>query len=90
MACKVWIGSGLPPIRREGEDYFVLSVDEQLYLVRNVCPHRGGPLKFGHVDAENRIVCPIHHNAFPVETLLAWPTTVKLAEIPVSEIDGDT
>ena len=88
MTCTVWIGSSLPPIRRGGEDYFVLGVAERLYLVRNVCPHRGGPLKFGHVDALNRIVCPMHHNAFSVESLLAQPTTVKLLEVPGGDTDG--
>ncbi|MDP1632145.1 MAG: Rieske 2Fe-2S domain-containing protein [Caulobacter sp.] len=82
MAGAVWIGRDLPPIYRQGEAYFLLSVDDQLYLVRNVCPHRGGPLKFGHVDDQNRIVCPMHHNAYPVEVLLAQPTTVKLSEAP--------
>jgi len=94
MACAVWIGRELPPIYRGGEEYFVLSVDEQLYLVRNSCPHRGGPLKFGHVDEQNRIVCPMHHNATSVETLLAQATTVKLVELPqnqgANETDGQT
>lgn len=83
MARAIWIGRDLPPILRDGEDYFVLSVDGQLYLVRNLCPHRGGPLKFGHVDDEGRIVCPMHYNAFAVETLLAQPTTVKLVEMSI-------
>lgn len=87
--CRVWIGSGLPPIRRDGEEMFLLGVDEQFYLVRNACPHRGGPLKFGHVDDEGRIVCPMHHNAFTVESLLAQPTTVKLMESPAGDADGD-
>lgn len=85
MSRAVWIGRDLPPIYRRGEEYFLLSVDEQLYLVRNACPHRGGPLKFGHLDDEDRVVCPMHHNAVPVETLLAWPTTVKLLEMPNSD-----
>ena len=88
-ARNVWIGSGLPPIQRNGEDYFVLGVDEQLYLVRNACPHRGGPLKFGHVDDVGRVVCPMHYNAFTVESLLAQPTTVKLLESPAGDADGD-
>lgn len=90
MASRVWIGADLPPIRRDGEEYFLLGVDDRLYLVRNACPHRGGPLKFGHVDGRNRIVCPMHHNAVPVETLLAWPSTIRLMETPVSESDGQT
>ena len=94
MPCAVWIGRDLPPIWRQGEEYFVLSVDEQLYLVRNACPHRGGPLKFGQVDDENRIICPMHYNAVPVEALLAQATTVKLLEMPAngppaSGPDGD-
>lgn len=80
MARTVWIGGDLPPIRRDGEEYFLLGVDDQLFLVRNACPHRGGPLKFGRVDEQNRIVCPMHGNAFPVETLLAQPTTLRLTE----------
>lgn len=82
MAETVWIGRDLPPIRRDGEEYFLLGVDDRLYLVRNACPHRGGPLKFGQVDDQNRIVCPMHYNAFSVETLLAQPTTIRLTETP--------
>lgn len=89
MTRSVWIGSQLPPIRRGGEDYFLLCVDEQLYLVRNACPHRGGPLKFGHVDPEGRVVCPMHHTAFTVESLLARPSTVKLVESPAGDANGD-
>lgn len=89
MARSVWIGSHLPPIRRGGEDYFLLGVDDQLYLVRNACPHRGGPLKLGHVDDEGRVVCPMHQTAFSVESLLARPSTVKLVESPAGDADGD-
>ena len=45
-----WIGDDLPPIMRDGVEYFLLSHRGELYLVPNVCPHRGGPLKFGYVD----------------------------------------
>lgn len=83
MSGRVWIGRDLPPIRRGGEDYFLLGVDDRLYLVLNRCPHRGGPLKFGHVDDEDRLVCPMHRNALSVETLLAWPTTIALTEAPI-------
>ena len=88
MATRAWIGQGLPPIWRDGEEFFLLGVDEQLYLVRNACPHRGGPLKFGHVDDQDRIVCPMHHNAFPVETLLAQASTIRLSDGPVSAPDA--
>lgn len=80
MSGRVWIGRDLPPIRRAGREYFLLGVEDRLYLVLNECPHRGGPLKFGHVDDQDRVVCPMHHNAVPVETLLAWPSTIALTE----------
>ena len=78
----VWIGRDLPPIVRDGVEYFLMSVDEALFLVPNLCPHRGGPLKFGYLDEAGRLVCPMHGNAFSVESLLANPLTLNLTEGP--------
>ena len=75
---SVWIGHDLPPIRRDGVEYFVLSADRELYLVPNVCPHRGGPLKFGRLNAAGELVCPMHGNAFSIESLIANPATLRL------------
>ena len=75
-----WIGSDLPPIWRDGEEYFLLGHEDALYLVRNACPHRGGPLKSGYINADGAIVCPMHRNAFPIARLIAQPTTRRLAE----------
>ena len=57
-----------------------MSHDGVLYLVANRCPHRGGPLKFGFVDDEDRIVCPLHNGVFPITALIALPTTIRLDE----------
>jgi nitrite reductase/ring-hydroxylating ferredoxin subunit len=77
-APSVWIGHDLPPIRRDGVEYFLLSADGELYLVPNVCPHRGGPLKFGTLNAAGELVCPMHHNAFSIQSLIANPATLRL------------
>lgn len=82
MTCKSWIGKDLPSIRRNGEDYFLLGHDGALYLLRNHCPHRGGPLKFGFINGAGELVCPMHHGAFPIPQLLALPTTIRLEEHP--------
>lgn len=82
---STWIGRDLPPIMRDGRDYFLLSHRGALYLIHNLCPHRGGPLKFGYVDANGAIVCPMHHNAYAVERLIARATTVRLTETTVSD-----
>lgn len=75
-----WIGKDLPPIVRDGVEYFLLGHHDALYLIENRCPHRGGPLKFGFVDGEGRIVCPMHQGAFPIAALIARPTTIRLEE----------
>lgn len=75
-----WIATDLPPIVRDGQEYFLLSHEGRLYLVANSCPHRGGPLKSGYVNADGEIVCPMHHGAFPIASLIAQPSTIRLEE----------
>lgn len=77
-----WIGADLPPIWRDGEEYFLLGHGEALYLVLNRCPHRGGPLKAGFINEAGEIVCPMHRGAFAIERLIAQPSTIRLAEGP--------
>jgi nitrite reductase (NADH) small subunit len=80
MTCVSWIGKDLPTIRRDGADYFLLGHKDALYLVANRCPHRGGPLKLGFVNAADEIVCPLHQGVFPVAQLIAQPSTIRLSE----------
>ena len=75
-----WIGHDLPPIRRNGQDYFLLCHDEELYLVLNQCPHRGGPLKLGYLNEAGELVCPLHKNAFSIASLIARPSTLRIVE----------
>jgi nitrite reductase/ring-hydroxylating ferredoxin subunit len=77
-----WIGQDLPPIFRDNAEYFLLSHCNTLYLVANKCPHRGGPLKFGFINEKEEIVCPMHHNAFSIERLIAHETTITLKAEP--------
>jgi len=77
-----WIGRDLPPIWRDGKEYFIVSHRGTLYLVHNRCPHRGGSLKFGYLNACDEIVCPLHHNAFGLERLVRHPTTLRLVAEP--------
>lgn len=75
-----WIAKDVPPIVRDGVEYFLLGHEDALYLVPNACPHRGGPLKFGFINAQDEIVCPMHQGAFAIARLIALPTTIRLAE----------
>lgn len=78
MSAASWIGTDLPPIVRDGQEYFLLSHNDALYLVANRCPHRGGPLKFGFINADDAIVCPLHQGAFALAALIAQPSTLQL------------
>jgi nitrite reductase (NADH) small subunit len=75
-----WIAKDVPPIVRDGVEYFLLGHEDALYLVPNACPHRGGPLKFGFINAQDEIVCPMHQGAFPIARLVALPSTIRLDE----------
>jgi nitrite reductase (NADH) small subunit len=79
-----WIGADLPAIWRDGAEYFLLSHDGDLYLIANRCPHRGGPLKAGFINAEGELVCPMHLGAFAIDRLIAQPSTIRLRERPAS------
>jgi nitrite reductase (NADH) small subunit len=85
---EVWIGRDLPPIWRDGVEYFVVSLRDELYLVPNLCPHRGGPLKFGYLNDRDELVCPMHGNAFPIETLLNGPGVRRLKEVSAGAPDA--
>ena len=77
-----WIGADLPPIWREGEEYFLLGHRGDLYLIANRCPHRGGPLKAGFINADGELVCPMHRGAFALDGLVAQPSSIRLEGRP--------
>ena len=75
-----WIGGDLPPIYRDGVEYFLVGYQDALYLIPNRCPHRGGALKFGYLNAADEIVCPLHQGAFPLSRLISQPAAIRLDE----------
>lgn len=41
--------------------FFLISLDNSMFLVADNCPHRGGPLHLGYFDCQkNTITCPWH------------------------------
>lgn len=71
----------------EGDDYredgyFELVVGDERFCVPRFCPHRGGRLAHGTVNARRKIIiCPLHHSVFSLETgqQLAGPACGPLA-----------
>lgn len=68
-----------------GEQVAVFRLrDGSLRALSAVCPHRGGPIADGQLDGKV-VLCPLHLNAFELDTgcsttdqapLRTWPVTV--------------
>jgi len=70
------------------EGFFTVVIEDQRYCVPRFCPHRGGRLAHGVVNAKRKtIICPLHHSVFSLETgeQLAGPECGRLA---VEKQDG--
>lgn len=69
--------------------FFLMFLDNSMFLVADNCPHRGGPLHLGYFDChKNTISCPWHNlfvsinhlqqNAMP----LVWRNDIAVAVLP--------
>ncbi|MFY2557165.1 Rieske 2Fe-2S domain-containing protein [Corallococcus terminator] len=58
-------------LEADGNRYFLLSQDGRApLLVRDECPHRGGPLHLGRLDAAAEAIhCPWHCQRIPLRHL---------------------
>lgn len=64
------------------DGFFSVTIDGEHFCVPRFCPHRGGRLAHGVVNAKRKtIVCPLHHSVFSLETgeQLAGPESGPLA-----------
>jgi nitrite reductase (NADH) small subunit len=46
----------------------LVTADGRLFAIQGRCPHRGGPLVRGYVEAGPAIRCPMHGWRFDLET----------------------
>ena len=61
--------------------------DGTLRAVSAVCPHRGGPIADGQIDA-TQVLCPLHLNAFDLTSGCSTTGADPLSTYVVS-VDGD-
>jgi nitrite reductase [NAD(P)H] small subunit len=62
--------------------------DGSLRALSAVCPHKGGPIADGQTD--NRVVlCPLHLNAFELDTGCSTTGVAPLRTYPVYLDDGE-
>ncbi len=58
-------------VHQEGQEVAVFNVEGRLYGIGNRCPHRGGPLAWGHLETVLGTVavrCPLHGWLFDLRT----------------------
>lgn len=54
-------------VKVAGRDICVIHHKESLYACTAKCPHAGGQLSKGFVDANGNIVCPLHRYRFSLK-----------------------
>ncbi len=60
--------SGLAEWEVNGKKICLSLFKEELYATSLKCPHAGGNLSHGYVDATGNIVCPLHRYKFLLQT----------------------
>jgi len=62
--------------------------DGSLRALSAVCPHKGGPIADGQID-HTVVLCPLHLNAFELDTGCSTTGAAPLRAYPVYLIDGE-
>ncbi|MBW4503325.1 MAG: Rieske 2Fe-2S domain-containing protein [Scytonema hyalinum WJT4-NPBG1] len=69
--------------------FFLISLDNGIFLVTDNCPHRGGPLHLGYFDCQkSTIICPWHELVVSMNHLqqhampLVWRNDIAVAVLP--------
>jgi 3-phenylpropionate/trans-cinnamate dioxygenase ferredoxin subunit len=61
-------GEGLSECDAGGKPLCIARHGDRLLACAQKCPHAGGYLSEGYVDAAGNIVCPVHRYKFSLET----------------------
>lgn len=80
---------GARVVKTETGDIAVFrTIDDEVFALRDRCPHKGGPLSQGIV-AGRRVACPLHDWKISLDTGLAVaPDVGCAARYPVKVSDG--
>ena len=58
---------GIMTLELEGKKICLSRRDDQYYAFAYTCPHAGGIMANGKIDAKGIIVCPLHKYAFSIK-----------------------
>jgi len=98
MAADKWIEVGvvtdIPQLgarvvrTAEGDIAVFRTADDEIFALRDKCPHKGGPLSQGIVHGK-RVTCPLHDWKIHLDSGMAVaPDEGCAARFPVSIVDG--
>jgi nitrite reductase/ring-hydroxylating ferredoxin subunit len=73
-----------------GKTVALFNVNGTFYALDNECPHRGGPLAEGEIEA-NHVVCPWHAASFDLATgaVLGPPARTSVKAYKVQVVGSD-
>jgi nitrite reductase (NADH) small subunit len=72
----------------DGDIAVFRTADDEIFALRDRCPHKGGPLSQGIVHGR-RVACPLHDWKIHLDSGLAVaPDEGCAARFPVSVVDG--
>lgn len=75
-------------ITRAGRIALFRTVEDEVFALRDKCPHKGGPLSQGIVHGK-RVACPLHDWKISLDSGLAVaPDVGCAARYPVRVVDG--
>jgi nitrite reductase (NADH) small subunit len=71
-----------------GEIAIFRTVDDEIFALRDKCPHKGGPLSQGIVHGK-KVACPLHDWKINLDTGIAVaPDVGCAARYPVQVVEG--
>lgn len=73
----------------EGDIAIFRNSDDEVFALRNKCPHKGGPLSEGIVSGR-RVTCPLHNWVMELESGSAVAPDVGCAPAYPVKIEGES
>lgn len=72
----------------EGDIALFRNSDDEIFALRNKCPHKGGPLSEGIVSGR-RVTCPLHNWVMELESGSAVAPDVGCTPVFPVKVEGD-
>lgn len=79
--------NGITQLSADGKKICIANYNNALFAFAHKCPHAGGQLEIGFIDATGNIVCPLHRYKFSLKNgrnvsgegyyLKTWPVEIR-------------